>query len=335
MAYEVKRSSTTFEPIEVEDNSLDQTTSLDLVGRDRINYGEVIATTQVHLLENFASKQADGTDINSGPRLPAVGQLWYDTTLAMITDGEGGESIDPLVPGQLRVNITDKVGLSGNGDWRVLAGSNMPGDEAGSLGTAEKPWNTIYASRLDPGTGAPIDGTFGSITASSIGTAETPVDDLYLNNLHGGGTIEGAWTLVGDSTLQATYADIAERFAADAKYPEGTLVRIGGDEEITATSKAYDKEAFGIVSTKPAFMLNAGAGNNDTHPFVALAGRVPALVEGKVKKGQRIVSSDIPGVGIAVNISDRKLNQFNIIGRALESKDTEEIGQVLVVVGAK
>lgn len=335
MAYEVTRTSSIFESIEVEDNSLDKTTSLDLVGRDRINYGETIAETQVHLLENFASGQSIFGEPNSGPRNPALGQMWYDATLAIVTDGENGESIDPLIPGQLKVNTSDRVGSNDNGVWRVVAASNMPGDSAGSLGTPESPWNTVYANRLVPGNGGVLDGTFGTISATTIGSVSEPVEDLYLNNLHGGGTIEGAWTLVGESTLQATYADIAERFAADAKYPEGTLVRIGGDEEITATTKSYDKEAFGIVSTKPAFMLNAGAGDNDTHPFVALAGRVPALVEGKVKKGQRIVSSDIPGVGIAVNISDRKLNQFNIIGRALESKDTEEIGQVLVVVGAK
>ena len=37
----------------------------------------------------------------------------------------------------------------------------------------------------------------------------------------------------------------------------------------------------------PGFEMNAGAGTDATHPSVALAGRVPCKVIGKVVKGQR------------------------------------------------
>ena len=76
----------------------------------------------------------------------------------------------------------------------------------------------------------------------------------------------------------AEYADLAERYAADAEYDKGTVVRIGGTHEITQTMQHADTDVFGIVSTAPGFEMNAGAGSDATHPFVALAGRVPCKV---------------------------------------------------------
>jgi len=79
--------------------------------------------------------------------------------------------------------------------------------------------------------------------------------------------------------------------------------------------------------------MNAGAGTDATHPFVALAGRVPCKVIGKVVKGQRIVSSATPGHAMAISTPSSEC--YAVIGRALESKDTEETGTIEVVVGAK
>ena len=47
----------------------------------------------------------------------------------------------------------------------------------------------------------------------------------------------------------AEYADLAERYAADAEYDKGTVVRIGGTHEITQTMQHADTDVFGIVST--------------------------------------------------------------------------------------
>lgn len=49
----------------------------------------------------------------------------------------------------------------------------------------------------------------------------------------------------------------------------------------------------GVVSTKPAFAMNDAAGNSETHPFIALQGRVPCKVVGTVSKGDILVASDI------------------------------------------
>ena len=91
---------------------------------------------------------------------------------------------------------------------------------------------------------------------------------------------------------------------------------------------------FGIVSTSPGFEMNAAAGDNSTHPFVALAGRVPCKVTGRVSKGDRLVSSNVPGHAIRSN-SGNDCRWTHVVGRALENKTTEDEGVIEVVVGAK
>ncbi|MNY49366.1 hypothetical protein D3C86_1847820 [compost metagenome] len=110
---------------------------------------------------------------------------------------------------------------------------------------------------------------------------------------------------------------------------------LGGTEEVTATSGAYDYNYFGVRSDKPGYLLNSTAGPDHTHPAVAIAGRVEIRVKGKVAKGQRLVLSDIPGVAVAVEGSPEMVSPFFIVGRALANKETDEEGLVMCVVGMK
>ena len=132
----------------------------------------------------------------------------------------------------------------------------------------------------------------------------------------------------------AEYADLAERYSSDAEYEAGTIVRLGGTHEITQTLQEADIDVFGIVSTAPGFEMNASAGTDATHPFVAMSGRVPCKVIGVVHKGDRLVTSNTPGTARRANPTE-VADYRNIIGRALESKDTDEAGTIEVVVGAK
>jgi len=136
------------------------------------------------------------------------------------------------------------------------------------------------------------------------------------------------------TATSAEYADLAERYASDRPLSFGTLVRIGGPYEITPTISSYDTEVFGVVSQNPAFLMNDNAGNDETHPPIALAGRVHVRTTGKVQKGQRIVSSEIPGVAKAAHSLNSE-QYLAIVGRALESKDTEDEGLLLVAIGVK
>jgi len=132
----------------------------------------------------------------------------------------------------------------------------------------------------------------------------------------------------------AQYADIAERFAADAVMTPGAVVMFGGAQEITETAEELSEKVFGVVSTQPAYMMNSGAGNNDSHPFVAMTGRTPVRVTGTVNKGDRLVSSSVKGTARAARTGE-SINPFHVIGRALESKSDAGIGLVNCFVQAK
>ena len=161
---------------------------------------------------------------------------------------------------------------------------------------------------------APSGVTTTTLTTGASGTA---------------GQITGNWTLTGGSRLLATYADLAERFEADAYYDAGTVVELGGDKEITSVRYELSDDIFGVISDSAAYLMNSGAGNDTTHPPVAMTGRVPVKVAGIVKKGDRLVSA---GNGIARAAKAGEATAFNVIGRALENKTTTTIGTVLAIV---
>lgn len=137
-----------------------------------------------------------------------------------------------------------------------------------------------------------------------------------------------ATNFIGKATT-AQYADLAERFETDKPYEPGTVVELGGDKEITAVEDDLSEKVFGVISTEPGFLLNGGAGPNATHPAVALNGRVPVKVIGKVNRGDRLVSA---GNGLARAAKVGEANSFNVIGRALESKSTTGISTIIAIV---
>jgi len=161
---------------------------------------------------------------------------------------------------------------------------------------------------------APSSVTTANITTGASGTA---------------GSFTGNWTLTSGSRLNATYADLAERFEADAYYDAGTVVELGGDKEITSVRYELSEDIFGVISDTAAYLMNSGAGDNTTHPPVAMTGRVQVKVTGIVKKGDRLVSA---GNGIARAAQHGEATAFNVIGRALENKTTNTIGTVLAIV---
>ena len=116
----------------------------------------------------------------------------------------------------------------------------------------------------------------------------------------------------------AQYADVAERFEADAPMTAGAVVEVGGTAEITETTTDLSDKVFGVISDMPAYAMNAAAGNNESHPFVAMTGRTPVRVTGTVNKGDRLVTSTVKGCARAVATGE-SISPFNVIGRALES----------------
>jgi hypothetical protein len=161
------------------------------------------------------------------------------------------------------------------------------------------------------------------------------VKKLYSEGLiaaDGGSLISGTWTLDTGARFQATYADLAERFEADEFYDTGTVVELGGSAEVTSVKDDLSSKVFGVVSTSAAYLMNSQAGTDKTHPAIAVSGRVPVKVKGKVKKGDRLVSA---GNGIARAADPSEITAFNTIGRALKDKNTTGTGTVEAIVTIK
>lgn len=131
----------------------------------------------------------------------------------------------------------------------------------------------------------------------------------------------------GDA-MRALYADLAENYQADAKYAPGTVVVFGGEFEVTQSTLFNDRRIAGVVSTDPAYLMNTGL-KGDNVVEVALTGRVPCKVIGRVQKGDLLVTSGKPGYAIVNN--DPKVG--TVIGKALENKTTDGEGVIEVVVG--
>lgn len=140
------------------------------------------------------------------------------------------------------------------------------------------------------------------------------------------------WNTIYGTATSAQYADLAERYEADKPLEPGTVVVIGGAKEVQASIQAAQYDVFGVVSTAPGLMLNSDAGEDSTHPYIALAGRVPVKVHGTCKKGDRLMASDHDGEAM---VAPEDADYKSIIGRALEDKDTRECSLIEAVVGAK
>ena len=146
------------------------------------------------------------------------------------------------------------------------------------------------------------------------------------------GDFTGNWTLTAGSKLNATYADLGERFAADDEYEAGTVMEMGGIAEITSVRDDLSDIVFGVISESAGVTMNSGAGTQSTHPTIAMTGRVPVKVIGKVSKGDRLVSA---GNGRARAAKKNEATPFNTVGRSLENKLTDSEGKVLAAVSAK
>lgn len=159
-------------------------------------------------------------------------------------------------------------------------------------------------------------------------------DPVYtqFNTIGAGITLKEGAKFHGTAT-SAQYADLAEMYVADADYEPGTVVKIGGSEEITQTTEAMCDQVFGVISTNPAYLMNSEIKGLP----VALAGRVPCRVIGPCNKGDRLIASEEPGIARVASVHEAQdaNDWYRVIGRALQDKTTESVGLVEIVVGAK
>jgi hypothetical protein len=144
------------------------------------------------------------------------------------------------------------------------------------------------------------------------------------------GSSTSVFNTVFAKATSAQYADVAEKYIADRSYPPGTVVEIGGAAEVTHTNTFASTRIAGIVSTDPAFIMNSGA-SGDHVVTIALLGRVPCLVAGRIRRGDLLCSSTI--AGHAVSMSADQYRPGAVIGKALEDHDQDGTGRIEVLVG--
>lgn len=217
----------------------------------------------------------------------------------------------------------------GSGNLAVYANAFTPGtNNTVSLGVAGTQFLAAYAGSFVGNTvtltgNASVGGALsvtGNIApvgnaVSNLGSATTQFNNVYA-------------VLFNGTATSARYADLAERYHADMPYEPGTVVVFGGANEITACTQNGDTAVAGVISTDPAYMMNSEAGSNDTHPYVALVGRVPCKVIGTVRKGQMLTTSEMPGYAMATNAP----RMGAVIGKALEAKHDNGPGLIEISV---
>jgi hypothetical protein len=175
-----------------------------------------------------------------------------------------------------------------------------------------------------------VNGT-GTLTVGYTSTA-TAIANGGTNGTGNIGASGAGFNTVFALATSAQYADLAERYAADEVLTPGTVVDLGGTHEITRSQQDLSDAVFGVISTAAAYMMNNSAGSDATHPLVAIAGRVPVKVIGTVQKGNRLVSA---GNGVARAAKPGEATWTNVIGRALENKDSTELGMIEATVSVK
>jgi hypothetical protein len=188
-------------------------------------------------------------------------------------------------------------------------------------------WNELHEFRTQNGVSA------APITCSTITGTSIQVTAITTGGNTTAGTITGRWSLTGtspnESRLQATYsADLAEYYEGDRDYEVGTVLVFGGDKEVTSTNIKGDTRVAGVVSNTAAFaMYEACPGLKN---LVALQGRVPCKVAGKIKKGDILITSGIAGVAVAAT-GDVRVG--TVVGKALVDYDSDHIGKIEIAVG--
>jgi filamentous hemagglutinin len=255
------------------------------------------------------------------------------TTSFDIQSASGNANITIGGTSNVAVFTTSGVNVTGT----VSANGTVTGGNIATGGTVSATGNITSGGDLSL-TGNIVDGgaltvstsSNGNITLSPNGSGVIVVNkDIVNGQGNGVGNIGSATTYFNTIFAKATsaqYADLAEKYEADAEYAPGTVLAFGGDKEVTLSTEAGSTRVAGVVSTNPSYIMNAGL-TAEHVAMVALQGRVPCRVVGPVAKGDMMVAA---GNGAAR--VDNSARAGSIIGKALENFDGAE-GTIEVVIG--
>ena len=271
-----------------------------------------------------------GTTAQNNNFLGANGEISVDTTLNVLRVADaitlGGHALVGQNCVQTIANKTytgTSLSVTGNvtGSYIFGNGSQLTGIDATSIQSGNSNVRVITSAG---NVAVNVDGS-GIITFTSAG---------IINNMGNGvgniGNSTGLFNTVFAKATSAQYADLAEKYTADADYAPGTVLEFGGNQEVTATTTSHSPRVAGIVSTMPSYIMNDGLVSDHT-AMVSLTGRVPCLVQGPIAKGDRLVASAVGGH--AQRLDPAQYEPGCIIGKALEDYPSTAIGTIEVAVG--
>ena len=228
------------------------------------------------------------------------------------------------------------------GQYSVNASSQIfpANDNSILLGKANARWASVFTTGLNAGSesasgiitgswalgaGSSFDVSQGNFVSSDAAVGSLNTRFITSGATETTGQIEGDWSLTSGSKLRSTYADIAEKYSSDEQYAPGTVVMFGGTAEVTISTGSQTPKVAGIVTSNPAQILNDGLENSVA---IALVGRVPCKVIGKIEKGDLLTASHIPGVAAGSGFP----RPGSLVAKALEDFDSHEVGTIEVMV---
>ena len=218
---------------------------------------------------------------------------------------------------ELNRNISSNAGMPNHTGLKVNRGQTSSATEQDLYWV----WDETFADD-----GSSIFGNAGGAWTAfkAAANTDTPLEAPTLVDIRA--------NVVHALSTSAQYADLAERYEADCDTEVGDVVILGGHAEITKCKDELSDAVFGVISESPAFLMNAQAGNNDSHPMVALKGRVMVKLQGTGQAGDRVVSA---GNGEAKVASMDECTAFNTIGRLIKDKYNVETELTECVIGVK
>ena len=267
---------------------------------------------------NWTLRVHDGATAGGGGNL---------ATVAYVQQQIGSLSADSISNGTSNVKV-----VSSGGNINVTVGGSTRGafysgglDITGDL--------NLSGNITDTGAFSLVTGSNGNLTLNA-GTGFIIASSGILNGQANGagniGNATGYFNTVFAKATSAQYADVAEKYAADQPYPPGTVLEIGGSNEVTQTTQSASGRIAGVVSTAPALIMNATQETANT-AIVALLGRVPCQVVGTVNRGDLLCSSDVPGHAMALPANLYRPGV--VIGKALCDHHSDGPGVIEVMVG--
>ena len=294
------------------------------------------ASTSLDTLLEIANVMATDAELSS-----AIAALNHDSLSGFVANEHIDWTADQGGTNLHAGNYTDTNTTYSVGDGGLTQINFTSADNSKLDGIAASATNVTNNNQITNGAGYITGYTNTTYTAGNgLGLAGTvfSMDGQYTGDFTVSGDITAQGgdvtaTRFNGTATYALYADLAERYAADAPYEEGTVVMFGGEAEVTSAQGYGSTKIAGVVSTKPAFAMNEAAGNSETHPYIALQGRVPCKVMGTVSKGDMLVASEVSGIATAWTDSTTDPRMTAYVGIAIEDKTTDAVGYIEVKVG--